>query len=169
MLCSNCTFQLRLSYTFKEQCQRSEIQLREVFSPQEMGEIDKLILKTVTEDKIDLSPNNIASEVTVDENNDDKNNVVVDKYENFDETDGNNDAMEQMDELDEDCDYLKLENPTRFQCKECQRVFKFEGSCKLHVLRHKEFKKCDVCEQEFKCKSFLFNLNVFVIKFSFFP
>lgn len=131
MVCSDCAYHLRLSYNFKEQCQRSEMQLRAAFSdPIEIavGEIDKLILRTVSDEKPGIEPADTADESKNDTDFEDVPDAST----------------------DDAADYRKIENPSGYECNECRKVFKYEGSCRVHILKHREFKKCDVCSAEFK-------------------
>lgn len=169
MLCSNCAFQLRLSHGFKEQCHRSDIQLRSVVD----SDIDKLILKTVSETPnikvIAIEPSSLndhtilQTEVvsatdfvaeTTETRNENGNEKSVLKKEECD-NDSDNFEIERLDYEDSDeeyVDYIKKTNSNGYECKECHKYFKNEENCQFHILKHKKVKKCLVCDQKFKCK-----------------
>ncbi|GLV44395.1 uncharacterized protein CBL_10199 [Carabus blaptoides fortunei] len=154
-VCSNCAFQLKLAYSFMQQCQRSDSQLRtalglpvDVFEKPDKEESDE---KKQFEE--------IDDEIEEGEKSDDRRkirSVRKVKVQELSDTDSEI-ADDPPLEVDVKCE-SKIESEQRdgtklrykYECSDCGKQFKFESSYKVHIIKHKQKRKCDVCDQEFQ-------------------
>lgn len=139
-LCSNCIYQLKLAYSFKEQCLKSQQQFWL------------------------LSTSKISENIDESINFEHENDIIIDTSAGLDvkierkleENDSDSDNYE-VEVLDETCDienefYVKKNDG--FECKVCKKLFEIESLCEFHVIKHQKIKKCMVCGVKFKRKYF---------------
>lgn len=151
-ICNDCTFTLNLFINFKEQCHKSDTQLRKSFytNPDIYGEYKTVAvlsdnISTIVELRNEsLELNNHPKVVTLDvqcinyelENTE---NISIDK------------TISSIDHLP---DKQKLEGTSdENKCTECDKHFKLESSLRKHLLvKHGKKLKCEVCDKEFHCE-----------------
>lgn len=168
-LCSDCVFQLKLSYKFKEQCIRSQIQLSEIKIEKNKDDILLIgVVKNLQDEKgeqnilLNVDINNVLMETSSKELDVIYELNVPDETESLElgknENDGNESDNYVVEVLEEDIDYETddknyVKTSNGYECKECQRTYKHEALCQNHVLKHQKIKKCLVCDKKFNCKN----------------
>jgi hypothetical protein len=149
-ICNDCIFTLNLFVTFKEQCQKSDAQLRRALysTPEIYGEYKTV---TVLGDNIStiIELKNELSDALLTRDNGKIVTVNI-KEPDLGEHNGNGDKIENCDNSPQiDPNDAKPDVPLK--CDECNRTFKLEGALRTHLIKHgkKLNLKCEVCGKEF--------------------
>lgn len=127
-MCTDCVIKLDICANFKDQCQKSDVQLRQALFPQE-GEQETID----TNNDINSFDNSKDVQQSYSDSEDDFNEAVPESSESND-TSNNSDNTE-----------------NKYKCKECNKTFKLPSGLKTHEIKHGKKLKCEVCGKEFDC------------------
>lgn len=141
-MCGDCAVQLNISVNFKDQCLKSEEQLRLALLSTEEEESDQNTAST-NEDNYNDAKETL---ITVESN---------EEAVQYDDTD-----VECNDTTVEDINEDKLltednKEKNKFECNICDKTFRLASGLKVHLIKHGKKLKCKVCKEEFTCKSVL--------------
>lgn len=159
-LCNDCTFTLNLFINFKEQCHKSDAQLRKSFytNPDIYGEYKTV---AVLSDNISTGIVELRNE-SLDIINEPKVVTVDVQSINYELENNENISVEKSDspiDLLSDQQNVEVKSDEN-KCTECKRNFKLESSLRNHLLlKHGKKLKCEVCTKEFHCKFVFYYFN----------
>lgn len=126
LMCSTCVMHLGIASNFKEQCIRSETQLREVLMPVFQNKIGQK--KSEKQDEAEANMQDVENDQDSDCGYD---NVEITK--------------DDSDELTEE----KYVEESEHRCDDCGRTFRLASGLRTHSLKHGKKLKCEVCGKEF--------------------
>lgn len=151
-VCKDCEFQLGIAHSFRQQCRKSNAQLKKLLLSQFTGD-EKSYILDISDIKIDqineaasFVPNNLETHITdnVDElsKDDIKSNCSDDRDVDDNYSDTESKCENEGDKVQE--------NGKKNQCRHCGKTFRLESSLKTHLLKHG--KSCEVCGKKFNRK-----------------
>ncbi|KAJ8942097.1 hypothetical protein NQ318_013386 [Aromia moschata] len=168
-ICNDCYFTLNIAVNFKDQCQKSESELRSALCPRQTliyksiallgNSSDELQIQNYEELDTSLSllkTSAIDDNITVDTN-------IPDSFENVYCSDVDIDSIiseksnsessveatrETVQEVVNNTVPQQIVNST-IKCTECDRTFRHEAALKSHMVKHGHKLKCEACGEEF--------------------
>lgn len=148
-VCEQCTSTLHISYTFRHQAKRADIELRRIILEQ----------TTIKDEKIDIIENNLVENAHNDHQDYESYEPVSPKTE-LETHEQESEAYECTfckKQYNDQKKYLKHQasHESEVTCRICNKTFKKKLSLEKHMVKHTSSHVCSVCCEEFKSQALL--------------